>query len=77
MSTLFSKEIEGKKYNFQPFEINQQTSYRVDVKDSEEKRHEFRMEKLSDDQWELDGENIPEWINENKEALIRAISEHE
>ena len=77
MSTLFSKEIEVKKYNFQPFEIHQQTSYRVDVKDEEEKRHEFRMERTEDDEWILEGENLPAWVTENKEALIKAISEHE
>lgn len=77
MSTLFSKEIQGKKFNFQPFEINQQTSYRVDVKDEEEKRHEFRMERTSDDKWLLDGENLPAWITDNKEALVNAIAEHE
>ena len=77
MSTLFSKEIQGKKFNFQPFEINQQTSYRVDVKDEEEKRHEFRMEITEENEWILDGENLPAWVTENKQALINAISEHE
>ena len=77
MNTTFSKEIEGKTYNFQPFEINQQTSYSVDVKDDDNKRWEFRMEKTNGDDWILDGEHLPVWIVENKEALVKAISEHE
>ena len=77
MNTTFSKEIEGKTYNFQPFEINQQTSYSVDVKDDENKRWEFRMEKTNGDNWILEGEHLPGWIADHKNALIEAISEHE
>lgn len=77
MSTTYSKKIAGHDFKFQPFEINQETGYHVDVTDDTGQRWEFRM--LLDDggAWELEGENLPRWISNAKPELVQAINEHE
>lgn len=76
MSNLFTKVINERQFNFQPFEFGEQTGYHVDVKDAEGTRWEFRMIRETD-QWKLEAEKLPTWIYEIESALINAIDDHD
>ena len=76
MSNLFTKIINERQFNFQPFEFGEKTGYHVDIKDEEGTRWEFRMLK-EDDQWKLEAEKLPTWILDAERALTKAIEEHD
>lgn len=76
MSNMFETKIEGKKYTFQPFNAGPVDGYHVEVKDEEGARHEFRMERGDEEQWQLKGENLPAWISEAQDDLRAAVEEN-
>ncbi len=77
MSSLFNKEIDGKIFNFQQLEFNNETGYHIDVKDDEGKRWEFRMFPGDDKQGVIHGENLPEWILSLESDIQTAINQFE
>jgi hypothetical protein len=76
MSNLFNKVIHGRQFNFQPLEFGQQAGYHVDVKDEDNARWEFRIF-LTEDQWKIEGEKLPQWIHDISSELGNTINEHE
>ncbi len=76
MSNLFTKTINERQFNFQPFEIGDQTSYHVDVKDEDGTRWEFRMLREAG-QWKMEAEKLPKWIYDVVPQLGETIDEHE
>jgi hypothetical protein len=76
MGNLFSKEIDGKQFNFQAIEFGEQAGYHIDVKDEVGMRHEFRMLR-ENDQWKIEGEELPAWVNDHLNSLVEAINDHE
>ena len=76
MSGLFNKMIGDKQYHFQPLEFAEETGYHVDVKDAKCMRWEFRM-LYKGDQWNIEGEDLPDWIPQVTGLLTDAINEHE
>ena len=76
MGNLFNKVIGGKQFNFQPIEFGEHSGYHVDVKDEQNMRREFRMLN-ENDRWKIEGEELPKWIYDNLDPLIKAINEHE
>lgn len=77
MSNLFNKQIEGRKFNFQPYNVGNESGYHVDVQDEDGTRWEFRMTSSNNKDWELHGEKLPGWITEAQPQIVEAISEHD
>ena len=77
MSTLFNTVINGRQFNFQPLEFGSESGYHVDIKDEEGTRWEFRMFYADGNQYRIDGEKLPPWINEVEGELNKAINQHE
>ncbi len=75
MSNLFTKVINERQFNFQPFEFGEESGYHVDVKDEEGTRWEFRMMKQND-RWKIKAESLPSWIPDLEVILGRTIDEH-
>ena len=76
MSNLFTKVINDRQFNFQPFEFGEQTGYHVDVKDEDGTRWEFRMLR-DNDQWKMEAEKMPTWILNAEPEIVNAIYEHD
>ncbi len=77
MSNLFNKEIEGRQFNFQPYNVGNENGYHVDVKDADGARWEFRMTSHDNESWQLHGEKLPTWITDSKPKILDAIAEHD
>lgn len=77
MSNLFNKDIGGRQFNFQPYNVGHENGYHVDVKDEDGTRWEFRMSSPENKDWVLRGEKLPVWITDLKQEIIKAISDHE
>lgn len=74
MSNLFQTNIEGRQFNFQPIGVGQEDGYHVDVKDTDGTRWEFTM--LHDnEQWHIEAEKLPEWLESTKAKLIEAVEQ--
>ena len=76
MGNFFSKEIDGKQFNFQPIEFGDQTGYHIDVKDEQGIRWEFRA-LFKNEKWNIEGEDLPTWIYGTQNLLIKAIDDHD
>ncbi|MEP6616561.1 MAG: hypothetical protein ABJA57_08285 [Ginsengibacter sp.] len=76
MANTFDKNISGKQFNFQGLEFGEQSGYHVDVKDEHGTRWEFRM-LFTNENWNIQGEDLPGWIQSMAASLISAIKEHE
>ena len=59
MSNLFNKIVNGKQFNFQPFEFGTRSGYHVDVKDEEGTRWEFSMFHTNEKELAIEGNNLP------------------
>ncbi len=77
MSNLFNKEIGGRQFNFQPYNVGHENGYHVDIKDEEGTRWEFRMSNPDNKGWVMYGENLPKWILDSQEEITQAIADHE
>ncbi len=77
MSNLFNKDVGGRQFNFQPYNIGNEVGYHVDVKDTDGNRYEFRMVRPEDKNWQLRGENLPAWLLDLENEMIKSINEHE
>ena len=79
MSNLFSKDIKGLSFNFQPIEFGERMGYHVNVKDEEGVRWEFTMlnSTADDNTFVIEGESLPGWIGDLEKELYLAASEHE
>lgn len=77
MSNLFTRDIGGRCFNFQPYNFGHEAGYHVDVKDADGNQWEFRMAKPGDESWQLHGQNLPGWILELEHEIIKGIKEHE
>ncbi|MEP6595356.1 MAG: hypothetical protein ABJA71_05385 [Ginsengibacter sp.] len=76
MSNLFTKAINDRQFNFQPFEFGEQAGYHVDVKDEDGTRWEFRMLR-DNDRWKMEAEKMPTWILNAEPEIVNAIDEHD
>jgi hypothetical protein len=74
MSNLFKSDIEGRQFNFQPIGVGHEDGYHVDVKDTDGTRWEFTMLHVNE-QWHIEAEKLPEWLESLKEKLIAAVEE--
>lgn len=77
MSSLFNKVINGRQFNFQSIEFNNEVGYHVDVKDEEGMRWEFRVFPGEDKKGVIHGENLPEWILHREAEILKAIKDFE
>ena len=80
MSNLFNKIINGRQFNFQPFEFGNQSGYHVDVKDEEGTRWEFSIlhADINDGtKMKIEDTNLPAWILDLQATLIKVIYEQE
>lgn len=77
MSNLLTKDIAGRQFNFQPYNLGNENGYHVDVKDDDGTRWEFRMSNPGDSEWTMHGEKLPSWITDLEEQFISTINEHE
>ena len=80
MSTLFTKVINERQFNFQPFEFGTNAGYHVDVKDEEGTRWEFSIlhaDTNDGTRMKIEGTNLPSWIMDLQGSLIREINEQE
>ena len=77
MSNLFNKEIGGRQFNFQPYNVGHEMGYHVDVKDDDGARWEFRMTSQDNKGWIFHGEKLPHWIVNSQPEIIDAIAEHD
>jgi hypothetical protein len=77
MSNLFNKVINGRQFNFQPIEFNNETAYHVDVKDEDGTRWEFRLFHTTESEVKIESEKLPSWISGLEQELIQAVNEHE
>ncbi|MCW3089899.1 MAG: hypothetical protein JWP81_968 [Ferruginibacter sp.] len=78
MSNLFSKVIDGKQFNFQPFEFGNNAGYHVDVKDEEGTRWEFSIlhaDKDDPSKMKIEDIKLPSWIFDLQGTLIKVINE--
>ncbi|MEO6550662.1 MAG: hypothetical protein ABIN94_21840 [Ferruginibacter sp.] len=80
MSNLFSKVIDGKQFNFQPFQFGTTDGYHVDVKDEEGTRWEFSIlhaDKDDANKMKIEDIKLPAWIFELQATLIKTINDQE
>ena len=72
--------INGKQFNFQPFEFGDRTGYHIDVNDEDGTRREFSIlhaDNMDGTKMKLEGTNLPPWIYELQATLIKIINEQE
>lgn len=77
MSNLFSLNIQGLKFNFQPFNAGNTNGYHVDVTGKDGARQEFRIEHSENDHVKFEGENLPEWLKEMEDAIKSALDKQD